>query len=48
MFCREGFTAQGEVNLLGAHVGGTLAFNGAALTNPEGAALSADGLRVGA
>jgi len=45
MFCR-GLAAQGEVRLLGAHVGGQLGFSGAQLSNKGGAALSADELRV--
>jgi hypothetical protein len=40
------FTATGEIRLLGAHIGGSLILAGAALTNPEGAALSADALTV--
>jgi hypothetical protein len=35
----EGLTARGEVNLLGAHIGGTLGFRGATLANPDGPAL---------
>jgi adhesin HecA-like repeat protein len=46
MFCRDGFTATGEVRLNGAHIGGQLSFRGASLTNPGGAALAADGLKV--
>jgi hypothetical protein len=46
MYCREGFTAEGEVDLLGAHIGAQLIFDGADLANPDGAALHADGLRV--
>jgi hypothetical protein len=42
----RGFTAQGEVSLLGAHIGGQLNLNGASLTNPDGLALSAGGLTV--
>ena len=37
----------GEVWLLGAHVGGQLACEGATLSNPGGQALTADGLTVG-
>jgi hypothetical protein len=40
------FTAQGEVRLVGAHIGGYLRLNGAHLTNPSREALSADRLRV--
>ena len=36
MFCREGFTATGEVRLVGAHIGGQLNLSGASLTNPDG------------
>ena len=39
------FTARGEVRLGGAHIG-QLSFSGAQLTNPGGAALTADGLHV--
>jgi hypothetical protein len=46
MFCRNGFTAHGEVNLLGAHIGGSLDFTGASLTNTDGYALNADCLTV--
>jgi adhesin HecA-like repeat protein len=42
----ERFTATGEVRLLGAHIGGQLDLNGAALSNPEGPALAADRLTV--
>jgi hypothetical protein len=37
----KGFTATGEVSLLGAHIGGQLNFEGASLTNPDGPALTA-------
>jgi len=46
MFCREGFTAQGEVNVVGAHIGGSLEFDGASLTNPNGYALNAANVTV--
>jgi hypothetical protein len=42
----EGFSATGEVSLLGAHVGGQLDLSGATLTNPNGRTLTADGLIV--
>jgi hypothetical protein len=42
----QGFTATGEIRLPGAHIGGTLDFSSATLTNPEGQALSADRLTV--
>ena len=51
MFCGVGedghpFSAEGEVRLLGAHIGGALDFNGAQLTNANGPALSADSLEI--
>jgi hypothetical protein len=42
----RGFTATGEVRLVGAHIGGLLSFSGARLANPDGRALNADGLTV--
>jgi hypothetical protein len=42
----DGFAANGEVRLLGAHIGGQLSFHGATLTNDDGPALNADGLTV--
>jgi hypothetical protein len=42
----NGFTATGEISLLGTHVGGQLIFSGATLTNANGIALGADGLTV--
>jgi hypothetical protein len=42
----EGFTATGEVSLLGAHIGGTLDLKKATLTNPDGLALNGQGLTV--
>jgi hypothetical protein len=47
MFCRNGFTAQGEVRLPGARIGGRLYFDGAQLSNPGGLALAASRLTVG-
>ncbi len=47
MFCRNGFTAQGEVRLPGARIGGRLYFDGAKLSNPGGRALVASRLIVG-
>ncbi len=47
MFCRNGFTAQGEVRLPGAQIGGRLYFDGAKLSNPGGRALVASRLTVG-
>src|SRR5919198_1426910 len=49
MFCSDGFQAEGTVNLQGAHVDGSLIFDGASLkaaTTP-GTALSAPSLAVG-
>jgi hypothetical protein len=42
----EGFTATGEVCLVGAHIGGQLVLDGAHLANPDGSPLTADGLTV--
>ncbi len=42
LFLTEGFTATGEVRLLGAQINGQLACHGATLINPDGNALSAD------
>ena len=42
----NGFTATGEVTLLGAHIGGQLDLSGATLTNPDGRALMAARLTV--
>jgi hypothetical protein len=42
----HGFTAVGEVGLLGAHIGGQLDLSGASLANPNGLALNADRLTV--
>jgi len=47
MFCRNGFTAQGEVRLPGARIGGRLYLDGAKLSNPGGQALVASRLTVG-
>jgi adhesin HecA-like repeat protein len=52
MFCGSsldnpaGFTAQGEIRLVDAHIGGFLTFRGASLANPGGTALIASGLTV--
>jgi hypothetical protein len=43
----QGFTAKGNVNLQGAHIGGRLELDHAWLCNPGGTALAADGLTVG-
>jgi hypothetical protein len=42
----DGFTATGEVDLPGAHIGGTLDCSGGTFTNPSGTALYADSLTV--
>lgn len=47
MFCRSGFTAQGEVRLPGARIGRRLYLDGAKLSNPGGRALIASRLTVG-
>ncbi len=47
MFCRNGFTAQGEVRLPAARIGGRLYLDGAKLSNPGGRALVASRLTVG-
>jgi hypothetical protein len=52
MHCRgtvdlsDGFTAEGEVTLDGAHIGGHLDCDGGTFRNPDGFALDADGLTV--
>jgi hypothetical protein len=45
-FLLDGSDAIGEVSLVGAHIGGVLAFAGARVTNDSGPALNAEGLRV--
>jgi hypothetical protein len=45
MLCRDGFRAEGQVILRGAHIG-QLEFDGATLTNPTGTALNAGDLTV--
>jgi hypothetical protein len=47
MLCANEFTAEGEVHLVGAHIGVQLDLSGATLTNPKGRALNAEGLTVG-
>jgi hypothetical protein len=42
-----GFSANGEVRLVGAHIGGQLVCAGGTFRNPDGIALAADGLAVG-
>ena len=46
VFLRDGFHAEGEVNLIGATVGGYLECGGGTFHNPKGDALSADGIKV--
>jgi hypothetical protein len=46
MPCGGGFTAQGEVRLIGAQIGGQLSFDGATLINPSGVALDLEGVRT--
>lgn len=46
VYCDQGFTADGEVRLSGAQIGGQLVFRGARLRNPRGAALYASRLVV--
>ena len=42
----RGFSATGEVNLLGAHISGQLICTGGQFFNPDGAALTAARLTV--
>ena len=46
VFLCEGFTASGEVRLLGAEIGSNLDCSGSSFANADGCALNADGLRV--
>jgi hypothetical protein len=46
MFCREGFQANGEIDLTGASIGGSLDFSGAHMDGKGGRALTAQGLTV--
>jgi hypothetical protein len=46
VFFNGDFKAQGEVNLLGATVGGTLYFDKAELSNPDGSALDASDAEI--
>ncbi len=46
VFLRQGFTAEGEVQLLGAQIGGNLECSGGAFKNARGKALNADGAEV--
>jgi hypothetical protein len=47
MFCRHGFSAHGQVWLVGANVSRQVIFDGARLENNDGVALFADRLNVG-
>lgn len=47
LICGPGFTARGEILLIGAHVGGDLDMGGAALANANGPAVYANRLSVG-
>ena len=44
VFLRDGFTAEGEVRLVGADIGGSLECDAGKFKNPKGIALNADGL----
>ena len=44
MNCQDGFEAEGEIRLLGAHITGQLGLNGAHVTNSGGYTLAADWL----
>ena len=46
VFLRRGFTAEGEVRLLGADIGGNLDCEDGEFYNPDGHALTADGLKA--
>jgi hypothetical protein len=46
MFCRDGFSATGGIDLNGAKIGGWLDLTRAMLTNPDGYALIAQNLTV--
>jgi hypothetical protein len=46
VFCRDGFSCEGEMVLRRAHIGGFISFVGARLSNPGGAALLAPGITV--
>jgi hypothetical protein len=46
IFLRDGFSAEGEVRLLGAQIGGSLSCRGGTFTNPGADALSADRAEV--
>ena len=46
LFCQQGFQAEGEIRLMGAHIGGQLSLSSATLANPGKPALSADQMTV--
>lgn len=46
VFLDEGFTATGQVRLLGASIGGVLYCDGGTFTNSKGIVISADGMKV--
>jgi hypothetical protein len=46
MYCRAGFTAEGEVNLIGARIGRALDLDGGHFTNPGARALHANRITV--
>ena len=46
LFLNDGFTAEGEVRLLGMYIGGDIYFKGASLKNNKGSALNAQGMVV--
>lgn len=45
-FCWHGVRIEGEVRLLGAHIGGCLSFDEAEIDNPSGDALATDGAQI--
>ncbi len=47
MFMRDGFSAEGEVRLLGADIGGNVDCDGGKFINKKGIALAADRIKVG-
>jgi hypothetical protein len=46
VFLHDGFTAEGEVRLVGATIGGSLSCVGGSFTNPNGHALNAENVKV--
>ncbi|HEX3816427.1 MAG TPA: hypothetical protein VHX59_26600, partial [Mycobacteriales bacterium] len=47
MTCGRGFTATGELRLIGARIAGNLNIGAGAISNPDGHVISGDGLEVG-